>query len=188
MPSPASSDLNVPLTHRMLHGRPYRAKSARFDFPRAARFLRRSRLLRLLLVLPLFYVSALLMCVGTFSFAGIRPIPGSVYRSGVAFAMLWPEMQADGGRNSTSPAPQVRFLIMTPPKSKVCSFVLFSSLVLCTFMFDATSYILYQSVQLVLSWSTLLNAMEVLVLHFVNCDSSSLLIPLFKIAEKWNLY
>lgn len=50
-------------------------------------------------------------------------------------------------------------------------------------MFDSTSYILYQPVQLVLSWGTLLNAREVLVLHFVNFDRFSLLIPLFKIAE-----
>lgn len=119
MPPPAGADPDVPLTHRMLHRRPYRVKSARFDFPRAARFLRRSRLLRLLLVLPLFYVAALLMCVGNFSFAGTRPIPGSVYRSGVVFARLWPEMQADSGRNSTSPALQVRILIMTLPNSKV---------------------------------------------------------------------
>lgn len=34
-----------------------------------------------------------------------------------------------------------------------------------------------------LSWGTLLNAREVLVLHFVNFDRFSLLIPLFKIAE-----
>lgn len=34
-----------------------------------------------------------------------------------------------------------------------------------------------------LSWGTLLNAREVLMLHFVNFDRFSLLIPLFKIAE-----
>ncbi|XP_043714092.1 O-fucosyltransferase 10 [Telopea speciosissima] len=52
---------------------------------------------RLFLLLPLFYFSGLLMCVGTFSalLRSVPPIPGSVYRSPEIFRKLWPEIQSD---------------------------------------------------------------------------------------------
>ncbi|KAK9270355.1 hypothetical protein L1049_025934 [Liquidambar formosana] len=51
---------------------------------------------RYLLVLPLFYISGLLMCVGPFSaFVGHPPLPGSVYRSHEIFQKLWDDIQSD---------------------------------------------------------------------------------------------
>lgn len=56
------------------------------------------RNVRLFLLLPLFYISGVLMCVGSFS-AVLRfrppPLPGSVYRSPEVFRKLWPEIQSD---------------------------------------------------------------------------------------------
>ncbi|KAF8411809.1 hypothetical protein HHK36_004368 [Tetracentron sinense] len=54
------------------------------------------RNLRLFLLVPLCYVSGLLMCVGTFS-SVLRPppLPGSVYRSPEVFQKLWHEIQSD---------------------------------------------------------------------------------------------
>ncbi|CAL8997207.1 unnamed protein product [Prunus brigantina] len=64
-----------------------------------AGFLLLRRFLRLLVVLPLLYVSGLIMCVGPFSgLMGHTPLPGSVYRSHEMFELLWPHIQAD---NST---------------------------------------------------------------------------------------
>lgn len=64
-----------------------------------AGFLLLRRFLRLLVVLPLLYVSGLIMCVGPFSgLVGHTPLPGSVYRSHEMFELLWPHIQAD---NST---------------------------------------------------------------------------------------
>ncbi|KAH7524488.1 O-fucosyltransferase 10 isoform X2 [Ziziphus jujuba] len=58
------------------------------------------RKLRYLLVLPLLYVSGLLMCVGPFSaLVGLSSPPGSVYRSRETFQRLWPDIQFD---NSTA--------------------------------------------------------------------------------------
>ncbi|KAJ7965612.1 O-fucosyltransferase family protein [Quillaja saponaria] len=54
------------------------------------------RNLRYLLVLPLLYVSGLLMCVGPFSaFIGQPALPGSVYRSHEIFQKLWHEIESD---------------------------------------------------------------------------------------------
>ncbi|KAJ7959099.1 O-fucosyltransferase family protein [Quillaja saponaria] len=54
------------------------------------------RNLRYLLVLPLLYVSGLLMCVGPFStLIGQPALPGSVYRSHEIFYRLWPEIESD---------------------------------------------------------------------------------------------
>ncbi|XP_057994840.1 O-fucosyltransferase 11-like isoform X4 [Hevea brasiliensis] len=51
--------------------------------------------IRYLLVLPLLYISGLIMCVGPFS-ALLRPtLPGAVYRSHELFAKLWPDIAAD---------------------------------------------------------------------------------------------
>ncbi|CAN6583914.1 unnamed protein product [Malus baccata var. baccata] len=62
-------------------------------------FLLLRRFLRLLVVLPLLYVSGLLICVGPFSgLVGHTPLPGSVYRSHEMFQLLWPHILAD---NST---------------------------------------------------------------------------------------
>ncbi|KAG9444018.1 hypothetical protein H6P81_015358 [Aristolochia fimbriata] len=55
---------------------------------------------RFFFLLPLFYVSGLLMCLGTISVMRIRPLPGSLYRSGDVFRKLWPEMQSDGSNSS----------------------------------------------------------------------------------------
>lgn len=58
------------------------------------------RKLRYMLVLPLLYVSGLLMCVGPFSALVGQPAPpGSVYRSHETFQRLWPDIQFD---NSTA--------------------------------------------------------------------------------------
>ncbi|KAG8633075.1 O-fucosyltransferase 10 [Manihot esculenta] len=55
--------------------------------------------IRYLLLLPLLYISGLIMCVGPFS-ALLQPsLPGSVYRSHELFAKLWPDIAAD---NSTA--------------------------------------------------------------------------------------
>ncbi|EEF48349.1 O-fucosyltransferase 10 [Ricinus communis] len=55
--------------------------------------------IRYLLVLPLLYISGLIMCVGPFS-ALLQPsLPGAVYRSHDLFLKLWPHISAD---NSTS--------------------------------------------------------------------------------------
>ncbi|XP_058087727.1 O-fucosyltransferase 10-like isoform X2 [Magnolia sinica] len=58
-------------------------------------FLFRRRI-RVFVLLPLFYISGILMCAGTFSIIG-RPqyLPGSLYRSGKVFQELWPKMQLD---------------------------------------------------------------------------------------------
>lgn len=66
-----------------------------------AGFLVLRRFLRLLVVLPVLYVSGLVMCVGVGPFCslvGHTPHPGSVYRSHEMFQLLWPHIQAD---NST---------------------------------------------------------------------------------------
>lgn len=58
------------------------------------------RNLRYFFLLPLLYISGLLMCVGPFSaLIGQAPIPGSVYRSHKFLEKLWPEIESD---NSTS--------------------------------------------------------------------------------------
>lgn len=80
---------------------------SRQDALAAAVLTRRS--LRYLLLLPMLYVSGLLMCVGPFSgLVGHSPLPGSVYRSHEIFQKLWADIQAD---NSSA--------------IEVCSFLLF---------------------------------------------------------------
>ncbi|TQE08903.1 hypothetical protein C1H46_005517 [Malus baccata] len=70
-------------------------------------FLLLRRFLRLLVVLPLLYVSGLLICVGPFSgLVGHTPLPGSVYRSHEMFQLLWPHILAD---NSTPIEDMVAF-------------------------------------------------------------------------------
>ncbi|XP_021900750.1 uncharacterized protein LOC110816742 [Carica papaya] len=67
---------------------------SRQDALAAAVLTRRS--LRYLLLLPMLYVSGLLMCVGPFSgLVGHSPLPGSVYRSHEIFQKLWADIQAD---------------------------------------------------------------------------------------------
>ncbi|XP_022748105.1 uncharacterized protein At1g04910-like isoform X1 [Durio zibethinus] len=52
--------------------------------------------LRYLLVLPLLYVSGLVMCVGQFSgLLGYASVPGSVYRSHENFQRLWDDIRFD---------------------------------------------------------------------------------------------
>lgn len=54
------------------------------------------RNLRYLLVLPMLYLSGLLMCVGPFSaIVGGPAPPGSVYRSHEMFWRLWRDVEAD---------------------------------------------------------------------------------------------
>ncbi|CAM8972022.1 unnamed protein product [Rhodiola kirilowii] len=54
------------------------------------------RYLRYLVVLPLFYFSGLLMCVGPFSaFLGNSSPPGTVYRSHELFNKLWHDIEVD---------------------------------------------------------------------------------------------
>ncbi|KAI4337777.1 hypothetical protein L6164_016152 [Bauhinia variegata] len=56
--------------------------------------------IRYFFLLPLLYISGLLMCVGPFSaLIGRAPVPGSVYRSHEIFQKLWPDIEAD---NSTA--------------------------------------------------------------------------------------
>ncbi|KAJ4964521.1 hypothetical protein NE237_024460 [Protea cynaroides] len=52
---------------------------------------------RIFLLLPLFYFSGLLMCVGTFSvlLRSIPPVPGSLYQSHEVFLKLWPDIRSD---------------------------------------------------------------------------------------------
>ncbi|KAF5182231.1 O-fucosyltransferase [Thalictrum thalictroides] len=51
---------------------------------------------RLLLVIPLFYISVLFICFGVFSpIFRSPPLPGSVYRSPEIFNNLWPQIQSD---------------------------------------------------------------------------------------------
>ncbi|XP_068332707.1 O-fucosyltransferase 10-like [Pyrus communis] len=92
-PSPPPSPRRhstVPHCRRKLRAKPISIVSS---------FLLLRRFLRLLVVLPLLYVSGLLMCVGPFSgLVGHTPLPGSVYRSHEMFQLLWPHIQAD---NST---------------------------------------------------------------------------------------
>ncbi|KAI4307310.1 hypothetical protein L6164_030514 [Bauhinia variegata] len=58
------------------------------------------RNIRYFFLLPLLYISGLLMCVGPFSaLIGRAPIPGSVYRSHEIFQKLWSDIEAD---NSTA--------------------------------------------------------------------------------------
>lgn len=58
-------------------------------------FLRR-RIRYFLLLLPLLYVSGLIMCVCPFSFMmHPRPLPGSVYRSHQIFDKLWDDIRSD---------------------------------------------------------------------------------------------
>ncbi|KAF5739677.1 hypothetical protein HS088_TW12G00886 [Tripterygium wilfordii] len=53
-----------------------------------------------MIVLPLLYISGLLMCVGPFSaLVGRTVSPGSVYRSHELFEKLWPDIESD---NSTA--------------------------------------------------------------------------------------
>ncbi|THG09072.1 hypothetical protein TEA_003545 [Camellia sinensis var. sinensis] len=52
--------------------------------------------LRYFLLLPLLYVSGLIMCVGPFSsWMRPRPLPGSVYRSHEIFLKLWDDIRSD---------------------------------------------------------------------------------------------
>ncbi|KDP32763.1 hypothetical protein JCGZ_12055 [Jatropha curcas] len=56
--------------------------------------------IRYLVVLPLLYISGLIMCVGPFSAFLLQPsLPGAVYRSSELFAKLWPDIAVD---NSTA--------------------------------------------------------------------------------------
>jgi len=54
--------------------------------------------LRYFFLLPVVYLSGLLMCVGPFPFTffiGHAPLPGSRYRSHEVFDHLWPEIDSD---------------------------------------------------------------------------------------------
>ncbi|KAL9688967.1 hypothetical protein QQ045_033396 [Rhodiola kirilowii] len=84
-PSPRRQ-LNTPLLRR-------RSLSKSLSRPLAGMLLR--RYLRYLVVLPLFYFSGLLMCVGSFSaFLRSATPPGSVYRSHELFQKLWHDIEA----------------------------------------------------------------------------------------------
>ncbi|XXG62935.1 hypothetical protein AAC387_Pa05g1220 [Persea americana] len=59
-------------------------------------FLLRRHFRVLLLLLPLLYISGMLMWAGTFPIISQPdPLPGSLYRSGELFRNLWPQMQSD---------------------------------------------------------------------------------------------
>ncbi|XP_050213107.1 O-fucosyltransferase 10-like [Mercurialis annua] len=78
--------------------RSYKSDHFRRENLSAGIFLRWN--LRYLLVLPLLYVSGLIMCIGPFSSLLFQPdLPGAVYRSHDLFVKLWPDILAD---NSTS--------------------------------------------------------------------------------------
>ncbi|KAL5558353.1 hypothetical protein UlMin_034564 [Ulmus minor] len=78
----------------------------RSNFPHSRRKLRSKPLaggilfrrnLRYLFLLPVLYVSGLIMCVGPFSslVGYFRPLPGSVYRSDEMFRRLWTDIERD---------------------------------------------------------------------------------------------
>lgn len=91
-PSPRRNSSSISHYRRKLRSKPMSV---------VAGFLVLRRFLRLLVVLPLLYVSGLVMCVGVGPFCALvshTPHPGSVYRSHEMFRQLWPHIQAD---NST---------------------------------------------------------------------------------------
>ncbi|KAL6007636.1 hypothetical protein ACLOJK_033135 [Asimina triloba] len=91
-PSPPSSPRRpsrVPHSRRRHHTKAQAVSEVFFGF-----LFRRC--IRAFILLPLFYISGVLMCAGTFSFlSSPPPFPGSVYRSDEVFRELWPKMQSD---------------------------------------------------------------------------------------------
>ncbi|XLT13374.1 hypothetical protein HN51_059064 [Arachis hypogaea] len=83
------------ISHCRRRLRPVKSISSRSLGTLAAGIMTR-RSLRYFFLLPLLYISGLLMCVGPFSaFIGGPPLPGSVYRSHEVFRHLWPAMESD---------------------------------------------------------------------------------------------
>ncbi|XP_077240110.1 O-fucosyltransferase 10-like isoform X2 [Tasmannia lanceolata] len=87
-PSPPSSPRRL---SRAPHCHRWKAKARSKNL--VSFFFRRH--FRFFLLVPLFYLSGFLMCIGTFSFMGPPPLPGSIYHSGEVFRKLWPDIQSD---------------------------------------------------------------------------------------------
>ncbi|XP_002284399.1 O-fucosyltransferase 10 [Vitis vinifera] len=94
-PSPPPSPRRhsaVPHCRRLLRSKTF--SQSRRESSVAGIIIRRG--LRYFLLLPLFYISGLLMCVGPFSgLVWQAPLPGSVYRSHEIFEKLWHEIESD---------------------------------------------------------------------------------------------
>ncbi|RYR34315.1 hypothetical protein Ahy_A10g049111 isoform C [Arachis hypogaea] len=92
---PPSPRRHSGISHCRRRLRPVKSISNRSLGTLAAGIMTR-RSLRYFFLLPLLYISGLLMCVGPFSaFIGGPPLPGSVYRSHEVFRHLWPAMESD---------------------------------------------------------------------------------------------
>lgn len=101
--SPPRQSTNISHCRRRLRPKAFSHTTHRLESLAAGIIARRN--LRYFFLLPLLYISGLLMCVGPFSaLFGQAPLPGSVYRSHEIFQKLWPDIQSDN-----SSAVEVRF-------------------------------------------------------------------------------